>query len=266
MTLTLSSGPLSGKAPDEVNYRLEGPDHRLLFEEFPRRVRAVLNGVIVLDSRRGKLLHETGHLPQLYVPQGDVRTELLERTDHHTHCPFKGDASYWSVGTGDRTAENAVWSYAEPFESAGWLRGYMAFYWDSMDAWFDEEEEIEGHLRDPYHRVDVRASNRHVRVSIDGHVVAETNRPKLLSETGLANRYYIPPEDVHLGLLEPSSTHTICPYKGRASYRTVRVGEIRIEDAAWLYPNPLENALKVRDHLCFSGDGVDVEVDGVLVD
>lgn len=163
MTLTLSRGPLSGK-PADTNYRIDGPAHRLFFEDFPRRVRAVLAAEPILDTRRGKLLHETGLLPQLYVPREDVRLDLCTATDHRTHCPFKGDASYWSVRAGDRIAENTVWAYPEPCEAARWLRGYVAFYWDAMDGWFDEDEEVQGHLRDPYHRVDVRDSRRHVRV------------------------------------------------------------------------------------------------------
>jgi uncharacterized protein (DUF427 family) len=265
MTLTLAHGPLAAVPPETVNYRIEGPAHRLLFEDFPRRVRAVFGDQIVLDTRRGKLLHESALLPQLYVPREDVRDELLEATDHSTHCPFKGDASYWSVRVGERLAENAVWSYLEPIDSAAWLRGYQAVYFDAMDAWFDEDEEIVGSLRDPYHRVDVRDSSRRVRVLAFGQVVAETDRPRLLSETGVPNRYYVPPDDVRRELLEPSATHSVCPYKGRASYHTLRVGGERLLDVVWFYPEPLESAIKVRGYLCFSGKGVDIEVDGELV-
>lgn len=264
MTLTLSHGPLSGK-PSDSNYHIEGPAHRIFFHDFPRRVRALFGAETVVDTRLGKLLHETGLLPQLYIPREDVRFEMLQNTEHSTHCPFKGDAAYWSVHSGDRVAENAVWAYPEPRPSASWLRDYVAFYWNSMDAWFDEDEEVQGHLRDPYHRVDVRETSRHVKIVVDGEVVAESERPKLLSETGLPNRFYIPPEDTRGELLEPSATHTICPYKGAASYRTLNVGDRRIEDAAWFYPEPLENAFKIRNHLCFLAKGVNIEVDGTQV-
>lgn len=262
MTLTLSRGPLSATPPETTNYRVEGPKHRLLFEDFPRRVRAVLGSETVLDTSRAKLLHESAHLPQLYVPHEDVRDELLEPTDHSTHCPFKGDASYWSVRAGDRVAEDAVWGYPEPLADAAWLAGHVALYWGSMDAWFDEDEEVRGHVRDPYHRVDVRDSSRRVRVLVDGEVVADTGRPKMLSETGLPSRFYIDPDDVRRDLLEPSATHTICAYKGVASYHALAVGDRRVADGAFFYPEPLEGALKVRDHLCFSGEGVEIEVDG----
>lgn len=262
MALTFSRGPLA-KRPADANYTIEGPEHRLLFEDFPRRVRALFGGEVVVDTRRGKLLHETGLLPQLYVPEADVRTDLLERTDHKTHCPFKGDASYWTVRVGDRVApQNAVWAYPDPIPGAAWLRGYHAFYPEAMDAWFDEDEEVLGHVRDPYHRVDVRRSSARVRVTVGGEVVAETDRPLVLSETGVPNRWYIPPEDVRRDVLQPSGTHTTCPYKGIASYHTLQVGGRRIPDAVWYYPQPLENALKAAGHLSFSGEGVQVEVDG----
>jgi uncharacterized protein (DUF427 family) len=263
MSLTTAHGPLAAAPTDEVNYGIDGPEHRLLFDQFPRRVRAVFGGEIVLDTRNGMLLHETDLMPQLYVPETDVRDDLVTATDHSTHCPYKGDASYWSVRAGDRTAENAVWAYESPNEQAEWLRGYRGLDFEAMDAWFDEDEEIVGHLRDPYHRVDVRDTSRHIRVLVGDHVVAESHRPKVLSETGLPNRYYIPFDDVDPDLLEPSATHTACPYKGVASYYTLDVGGERIADAAWYYPHPLENAGKTTGHVCYLGDGVRTELDGL---
>ncbi|HVW17887.1 MAG TPA: DUF427 domain-containing protein [Solirubrobacteraceae bacterium] len=248
-----------------TNFEVRAPEHRLLLHGFPRRVRALFAGEVVLDTRRGRLLRETGRLPVLYVPEDDVRADLLDAGDRRTRCPFKGVASYWSLLVGERRAENAVWAYPEPPDEAAWLRGHVAFDWDALDAWFDEDEEVRGHLRDPFHRVDVRESSRHVRVTAHGELVAETRRPKLLSETGLPNRYYVPPEDVRRELLQPSATHTDCPYKGTASYRTLQLGERRIPDAAWLYPEPLEDARKVRGHLCFMGEGVETTVDGERV-
>lgn len=259
MTLTLNHGPLSADPPRTANYTIDGPEHRLLFHPFPRRVRAMFAGKTVLDSARGSLLQETGHLPQLYVPDEDMRQDLLEPTEHSTHCPFKGDAAYWSVRVGDRIADNAVWAYPEPSQDADWLRGYRAVYWDRMDAWFDEDEQVHGHLRDPYHRVDVRSTSRHVRVLVDDVVVAETDSPRLLSETGIRNRFYIPIEDVLEDLLEPSETRTVCPYKGTARYWSLRLNGRTIKDVAWSYPEPLDNALKVKGDLCFAHKEVTVE-------
>ncbi len=260
MSLTFSSGPLSGHAPETVNYRIEGPAHRLLMHEFPRRLRAVLGGETVFDTTRAMLLHETGLLPQPYVPLDDMRHDLLRPTDHHTYCPFKGTASYWTVQVGDRAAENAIWAYPEPNEESAWLRGYAGLYWDRMDEWYDEDERVEGHLRDPYHRVDVRRSGRHVRVLAGDQVIAETTRPMLLSETGLPNRFYFPATDVRQDLLQASDTHTVCPYKGTASYWSVRSGDKELPDAVWSYPTADGDAAKISGYLSFLHDDLVLEV------
>ena len=260
MSLTLSAGPLSGHPPETVNYRIEGPAHKLLMHEFPRRIRATLGGETVVDTTRAVLLHETGLLPQLYVPREDIRAELIQPTGHHTYCPFKGTASYWTVTAGGQVAENAIWAYPEPNAESSWLDGYAGVYWDRMDEWFDEDERVEGHLRDPYHRVDVRRSSRHVRVRLGDTVLAETDRPLLLSETGLPNRFYIPAADVRQDLLEESDTHTVCPYKGTASYWTVSAGGGKVADAAWSYPQADGDAAAVSGYFSFRDDDLTVEV------
>lgn len=263
MTLTIGTGPFGSQSTGAFNFDTSVlRAHTLFFEDSPRRVRVVFGGETVADSRRVKLLHETGLLPVYYFPQEDVRMDLLEATDHATHCPFKGDASYWTVRAGDKVAENAVWGYPEPLPEAPPLAGYVAFYWGAMDRWFEEDEEVFVHPRDPYHRVDVLDSSRHVRVSVHGEVVAESGRPKVLFETGLPPRYYIPPEDVRTDLLLPSDKRTRCPYKGVASYYSVEAGGERVEDLVWYYPEPIPAAGKVRDHLCFFNEKVDLVVDG----
>ncbi|MDQ3973500.1 MAG: DUF427 domain-containing protein, partial [Actinomycetota bacterium] len=164
MSLTMGSGPFGSHPAGVFNFTVQRAGHVLYFEDWPRRVRTVFNGETVADSRRVKLLHETGLLPVYYLPEADVRMELLEPTDHATHCPFKGDAAYWTVRVGDRVAERAAWGYPEPLEDAPPLSGHLAFYWDATDAWFEEEQQIFGHPPDPYHRIDVRDSSRYVRV------------------------------------------------------------------------------------------------------
>jgi uncharacterized protein (DUF427 family) len=265
MSLTIGDRPLSSRPRDTVNYRIDGPAHRLLFEPFPRRVRAVFGGATVLDTTSGMLLHESNLRPQLYLPRDDVRGDLLTRTEHRTHCPFKGDASYWSVTVNGQRADNAVWSYLDPLPEASWLRDHVALYWDSMDAWFDEDEEVAGHLRNPYQRVDVRSTSRHVRVMAGDEVIAESRRAVLLSETGLPNRFYLPIDDVRSEALELSGTHTVCPYKGTASYRSLRTASGLIIDAAWYYPEPLDGVQAIRGYLCFAADGIETWVDGVAL-
>jgi uncharacterized protein (DUF427 family) len=262
MSLTKSGGPLAADPPQTVNYEITGPVHRLFMQAFPRRVRAIFAGQTVLDSTRAVLLHETRLLPQIYVPNEDIRQDLLTPTEHHSVCGFKGTASYWSIEAGGRTAENAMWSYPDPNPESQWLRGYSAFYWSALDEWYDEDERVEGHLRDPYHRVDVRRSSRPVRVLLreSGTVLAETSRPLLLSETGLPNRFYLPAEDVRQDLLEPSDTHTVCPYKGTASYWTVTADGRKLTDAVWSYPQAEGDSAAVSGYLSFLHDDVTVEV------
>jgi len=263
MTLTIGTGPFGNQSTGTFNFDTGAlKPHTLYFEDSPRRVRIVFNGETVADSKRAKLMHETGLLPIYYFPQEDVRSELLEESDHSTHCPFKGDASYWSVRVGERVAENAVWGYPEPLEDAPPLASYLAFYWGEMDHWYEEDEEVFVHPRDPYHRVDVLESSRHVRISVNGEVVVETDRPRILFETGLPPRYYITPEDVREDVLLGSEKTTQCPYKGVASYYSVEAGGQRVEDLVWYYPEPIAATEKIKGHLCFFNEKVDLEVDG----
>lgn len=262
MSLTMGGGPLAAKDAPEANYAIEGPKHRILWGEFPRRVRAELGGLTILDTTRGRLLHESQMLPVLYVPEADVATELLEPTGRHTDCPFKGEASYWSIRAGEQVAENAVWGYPEPIEDAPWLRGHLAFYWDELDAWYDEDEQVFAHLRDPFHRVDVRPTSRRATFTAGGTTIAESGRALVLSETGLPNRVYVPIDDVGEGLLEPSGTHTHCPYKGEASYWSLATGGRSFADAAWGYPDPFDAARAVAGCVSFLHDDVEISLDG----
>jgi len=265
MTLTMSHGPLSGRPPN-ANYRISGPDGLLLFDDFPRRVRARFAGETVLDTTRGRLLHETGLLPQLYVPENDMRTDLMEPSARRTRCPFKGEATYRSFAAGGRVATDAVWSYESPNDDAAWLRGYAAVHWHSVDAWFDEDEAVEGHLRDPYHRVDVRRTSRRVRILVGDTVVADSDTSLLLSETGLPNRFYVPQGAVRPGISTSSTTTTVCPYKGTASYRSLALPDRTLTDAGWMYAAPFDQVKPVAEHVCFAHDGLTVEVDGHATD
>ena len=253
MSLTLGGGPLATPGPEAVNYAIDGPGHRLLLHPFPRRVRAMLGGETVLDTERGQLLHESNLLPVLYLPLADARQELLEPTDHSTHCPFKGDASYWTLRAGGEVRENAVWTYREPLPAAPWLEGLVALYADRLDQWYDEDEPVHK-LRDPYHRVDVRRSSRAVRVTMGEEVLAESSRAVVLSETGLPNRYYVPLEDVR-AVLSDSDTASHCPYKGDARYFHVN----GVADAAWGYDAPCDGVQAVAGHVSFDGEGISLE-------
>lgn len=238
------------------------PTDRIRFEPSPRRVRAVLANTAIADSSRVMVLHEMGHVPVYYFPMDDIRLDLMTATDRHTHCPYKGDASYWTVQVGDRAVENAVWSYLDPIAGCPDIRGYAAIYWNLMDAWYEEDDEVFVHARDPYSRVDVLGSSLHIQVIVGGETVADTRRPRLLFETGLPTRYYIPKLDVRMDFMEPSSTRTRCPYKGEAVYWSVRIGGEVFPDIVWSYPAPIPECPKIENLLCFFNERVDLYIDG----
>ena len=232
----------------------------ILFEPTQRRVRVMFGGVTIADSRGVMLMLEKRRLAIYYFPAKDVRLDLFIPTNYrHTHAG-KGEATFYSVKVGERIAEKAAWRYLEPERPD--LKDYVAFYWDKMDAWFEEDDEVFVHPRDPYHRVDVLHSSRHVKVVLGGVVVAETNRPSLLFETGLPTRYYIPKVDSRLDLLTPTNTSTRCPYKGKASYWSVSVDGKEFKDIVWSYPAPIPECPKIENLLCF----YDEKVDAVYVD
>jgi uncharacterized protein (DUF427 family) len=240
------------------------PDYKILFERSPRRVRVVFAGETIADSSDAHLVFETRHLPVYYFPRADVRMDLLAPTDHHTFCPYKGTASYWTIGAGERSSENAVWGYPEPYDEVAAIKDFVAFYWDRVDHWYEEDEEIFVHPRDPYKRVDAIASSRHVQVILGGETIADTRRARFLFETRLPTRYYIPPEDVRMDLLVPSERVTACPYKGRARYWSAKVGDQLFPDIVWGYPDPIPECPKIKGHLCFFNEQVDaILVDGV---
>ncbi len=238
-------------------------EHGMLFEPSAKRVRVMANGKTIADSLRAGLLLETGHRPVYYFPRADVRMDLLEPTSHRTRCPHKGEASHFNLKLGDRTVENAVWSYQQPLAPAQPIKDALAFYWDRLDHWFEEDEEVFGHPRDPYHRVDVRASTREVRAFFNGELIARTRRGLFLFETGLPTRYYVPPGDVRTEFLVPSAKSSVCPYKGQASYCSVRVGRRTAEDAVWAYREPLPDCPRIGGQYCFCPEKIDrLEVEG----
>ena len=242
------------------------PDYKIAFEQSPRRVRVVFNGETIADSTNAHLLFETRHLPVYYFPRTDVRMNRLTPTDHHSFCPYKGTAAYWTIKVGDKVSENAVWGYPEPFDEVAAISDFVAFYWDRVDHWYEEDEEIFVHARDPYKRVDAIASFRHVQVILGGEIVADTRQARFLFETRLPTRYYIPPEDVRMDLLIPSDKVTACPYKGRARYWSARVGDREFPDIVWSYPEPIPECPKIKGLLAFFNEQVDeIRVDGVAV-
>ncbi len=187
------------------------------FEPSPKRVRVSFDGEFIADTRHAMLMWEPPRpVPLYYFPVADVRMDQLEPSEHRRPSVALGEARYWNVRGRHRVGANAAWGYDAPPEGAPAASGYVTFKWDQMDAWFEEDEEVFVHPRDPHHRIDVLQSSRHVEVLVRGEKVADTHRPLLLFETGLLTRYYIPKLDVRMNLLRRSDTLTRCPYKGDA--------------------------------------------------
>jgi uncharacterized protein (DUF427 family) len=231
-------------------------------EPTERRVRGYFAGQLVVDSRRVLTVWEPRRLPQYWFPTGDVRMDLLRPAQSRG----AGGSARWTLEAGGRSVDNAAWSYPDPDEEREALRDHVSFFWRSIDAWFEEDDEVFVHPRDPYHRVDVVNSSRRVKVVVEGQLVAETGRPRLLFETGLPTRYYIPKLDVRMELLEATDSHTRCPYKGEASYWSVHAGDLVLKDLVWSYPAPIPECPKIENLLSFYNEKVDIYVDGELQD
>jgi uncharacterized protein (DUF427 family) len=259
VSLTAGSGPL-GERP-AGRFHVPMPESVLFIEGVPARIRGVAAGETVVDSPNAMLLHETGRLPVYHFPAGEVRTDLLSETGEREQSA-RGEMAWHRLTIGDREVPRAAWTYPEP--AADFLEGLIAFRWGALDEWFAEAEQLFGHPKDPYSRIDVCRTTRHVRVLLDGEVLADSRRARVLYEAALPPRWYLPPEDVDTDRLVPSDHLTRCAYKGVAHYWHVRVGGDLVEDLVWTYPDPDHDAERVRDMLCFFSERVDVELDGVV--
>ncbi len=242
--------------------KLANPD--LYTEPSPRWVRAELNGTYIVDSKQALLLWDARGIPKYYFPREDVRMDLLQDSDKVAKYPVIGKTIHWHLKVGDQLVEDAVRAHPEPQEEFSHLSEYVHISWSAMDAWYEEEERIYVHPRDPYVRVDALPSSRHIKIEVEGLEVAESDEPTLLFETGLPTRFYLPPEDVRMDMLEPSEHHTGCPYKGEASYYHVHLPDHVHEDFVWFYPDPVPAVDKIEGLICFYNEKVDIYLDGEL--
>jgi uncharacterized protein (DUF427 family) len=238
---------------------------RLRHEPIEKRVRASTGGVTVLDSTRAVLLWEPRRVVPTYaVPADDIQAELTAaRASNgnadgvlHPRIPFRmHTAAGEPVTVAGR--EGAGFRLADED-----LAGYVVLDFTAFDEWYEEDEPVIGHPRDPYHRVDIRQTSRPVRIEIDGDVVADTTRARLLFETQISTRFYIPREDITVELY-PSERQTYCPYKGQASYWSLDAGGRRRPDIAWSYEQPLPDVPQIKGLISFWDERVDVVLDGV---
>jgi uncharacterized protein (DUF427 family) len=244
------------------------PEDAITWEPGTRWVRGYKGETAVVDSKRPRLVWEPGQAVPGYVfPVEDVRTDLLTPAAAPPAGIHAGATVFYDLTVDGEVVPNAAFSY--PGEVLG---GHIGFEWfrpggartEVLDRWFEEEEEIFVHPRDPYKRVDALRSTRRIRVEVDGKVLAESTDPVLLFETRLPTRYYLPREDVNWDLLQHIDLVTRCPYKGIAEYWSFRDGDAESPNVVWSYPEPIPAAEPIRDRVAFYNEHVDIYVDDVL--
>src|SRR5215207_9593939 len=247
----------------------------LRHEPIEKRIRATLGDDTVVDTQRALLVWEPKRIVPTYaVPVEDVNGHVGSAPPSEPAAleeggvPRLGDRPVldpsipFAVHTADgeplaiRAPDGREAAAFRPADPA--LGGYVLLDFAAFDAWYEEDERNVAHPRDPFHRIDIVHSSRHVRVELGGEVLAESSRPYLLFEPPLPVRYYLPAEDVRTELLQPSDTRTFCAYKGQASYRS----HPSAPDLAWTYPQPLREAAEVTDRIAFFNEHVDLVVNG----
>ncbi len=220
------------------------------FEQTDRWVRAIYQNETVAESKRAMLMVESPGEVDYFFPFEDVKMSLFRAAEHTERSGNRGTKRFWNMQSNGTFIENAAWTY-DPQEERPDFTGYIALNWDAMDHWFEEEEEIFNHARNPYHRVDFIPSSRHVEVLVDGVKVADTTQPLMVFETSLPTRFYIPEADVDKQFLKPVDTHTYCPYKGDSSYYDVVVNRETYANTAWYYPEPIPEAPRLAGTIAF---------------
>jgi uncharacterized protein (DUF427 family) len=232
-------------------------------EPVPRRVRATLAGRVVVDTIRAQYVWEWPFYPQYYVPLPDVDASVLVDEDHPQQV-HRGPTRLHALVVGDVVRPSAARVYGT--STVDGLSDTVRFEWAALDHWYEEDEEVFVHPRNPYVRVDALRSTRTVRVSLDGVVLAETASPVMVFETGLPTRYYVNQTEVNWDHLVATDTITACPYKGETTgYWSVKVGDTVHEDLAWSYAFPTRQLLAISGLIAFYNEKVDIEVDGQAV-
>jgi uncharacterized protein (DUF427 family) len=229
-------------------------------EHSRKRVRILLAGELVADTTSPLLVWEVPYYPTYYIPAADVRAKLIPYgTDGEK---LLGEAELLSVEVpGGATAVGGARRY--PASPVRQIHDAVRFEWSAMTEWLEEDEPVYTHPRDPHTRVDILASSRHVRIEIDGVTVADSTSPRILFETGLPPRYYLPLTDVRTEMLRPSESVSHCPYKGTAAYWSVDTGTVVHKDVVWIYRTPLPESQKIAGLAAFYDERVDVFVDDV---
>ncbi|WP_411093549.1 DUF427 domain-containing protein [Streptomyces sp. 049-1] len=258
MGLSWQQGPLSAGAVGHFLTAEPLPERLLFAEPLRRRMRVKYNGTWIADSENVVLLYEPGRYPVAYFPREDVDAQALVATDRVTRNKDLGDTAWYTVRTGDRAAERAAWEFTAPPKHAAEFKGRVAFAWRAMDGFYEEDERILGHAADPYHRIDIRETSRVLEVRHAGAVIARSEHPVVLFESGFAPRWYVPRADIDEARLRLVEGQTFCPYKGVCDYYDI--GEV--DRSAWSYPAAYAEVGRISDLVSFEPDKVEVYLDG----
>jgi uncharacterized protein (DUF427 family) len=229
-------------------------------EPVPRRIRATLGGEVVLDTTRALYVWEWPAYPQFYIPAADVKPGVLVDEEHVQRLK-RGTARRHGLRVGELTRPAAARVYTD--DAIEGLAGTVRFDWAALDSWYEEDEEVFVHPRNPYVRVDALRSTRHVRVELEGVRLAESASTVMVFETGLPTRYYFNRTEVDFTHLEPTDTVTSCPYKGMTTgYWSIRIGDTVHKDLVWAYDFPTRQLIPIAGLVAFYNEKVDVIVDG----
>lgn len=235
--------------------------HEIRVEMSPKRVRALVGGRTVFDTTAARLVWEKPYYPTYYVPRTDVSAKMRDNGETMTRDGL-GKGRVLDLYVEARALAGAAVVYDDG--TVPELRDLVRPKWSAMDEWLEEDEPVYVHPRDPYKRVDILRSSRHVRVVVDGVTIAESRRPTLLFETGLPTRYYLPEADVRTDLLRPTNSVTRCPYKGNASWWSLEVHGTVHEDLVWMYRLPTPESHPIAGLMAFYDERVDLYVDDEL--
>ena len=259
MGLSWQQGPLSTGAIGRFLVPEPLPKRLLYVERLRRRMRVRFGGRWIADSERVLLLFEPGRYPVAYFPETDVSPNVLEQTEQTTQHPDLGPTFWYSVrADGQHIAQRGAWQHTGVPAHASELQACVAFAWRAMDAFYEEDERILGHAADPYHRIDIRKTTRHLVVRHRDRIVADTKQPVVLYESGFAPRWYVPRADIDESALTPVKLQTFCPYKGLCCYYSIDDARL----AAWFYPDAYPGVRDISNLVSFEPDIVSVHLDG----
>jgi uncharacterized protein (DUF427 family) len=256
MGLSWQQGPL-GRNPNGQFLVPAMPERVLYAEPLRRRLRAELGDRTVVQSDDAVLLFEPGRYPVAYFPLADFADGALSPSDHRSRHQDLGETAWFMVVGGTRQAARGAWQHVALPDHAAILEGKVALAWRAMDGFYEEDDRILGHAADPYHRIDIRRTSRHLVVRAGDRVVADTSSPLVLYESGFAPRWYVPRGDVVAEALTPVGLQTFCPYKGVASYYDID----GIRHAGWSYRAPFAEMTAIGDLVSFEPGKVEVTLD-----